>query len=150
VDYDGTIVAGIAEIDRSATAADCTKYALILLETMNGRASLGGDLIDLARLLRKYGHDWQATVAEEISDTIRTPTPDYRRLAGVDMWGGSGAVWEISLTSSSHSTEARQDQKLFNQTIIRIASAMDLIGIGTERSRSTARILQESLNQKQS
>ena len=140
----------MAEIDRGAPATDCIKCALILLGTMNGRASLGADLLELARLLRKYGHDWQATVAEEISDTIGTATPDYRRLAGVDMWGGSGAVWEISFTSSSHSTEARQDEKLFNQIIIRIASAMDLIGIGTERSRSTARILQEWFTQRQS
>ena len=113
---------------------------------MTGSPSLASDLAELARLLRKYGHYGQATVAEEIFTTIETPYPDYKRLAGVDMWGGSGAVWEVSLTSPIKSSEARQDQNAFHQTIIRIAAAMDRIGIGTDRSRSTAKIFEEWLN----
>jgi hypothetical protein len=108
--------------------------------------SLCKDLNELAGLLRKYGHEGQATVVDDILNTLNSPHPDYKRLTGVDMWGGSGAVWEVSLTSSGTSSEARTDERAFLRAIIRIAVAMDTLKIGTERSRSTAKIFQEWLD----
>jgi hypothetical protein len=115
------------------------------LGTVSGEM-LDTDLMQLAGLLRKYEHCGQATVVEQIITTLDESQPDYKRLAGIDMWGGSGAVWEVSLTSSRASSEAQVDKKSFDQTIIRIASEMDRLGIGTERSRSIAKILQERLD----
>jgi hypothetical protein len=57
---------------------------------------LPADLSQLAELLHKYGHDGQAAVVDEIVTTLETSTPDYKRLASIDMWGGSGAVWRYA------------------------------------------------------
>jgi len=57
--------------------------------------ALGKDLHHLAELLHKYGHYGQADVVDQIIPTLETPTPDYERLVGVEMWGGAGAVWEF-------------------------------------------------------
>jgi hypothetical protein len=104
---------------------------------------LGEDLALLAGLLTKYGQSPQAAVVIEILGTLRTSTPDYTRLAGADMWGGSGAVWEVSPGSSRGSSEERGDRKSFHQTIVRIAATMDRMKIGNEGSRSVARIFRE-------
>jgi hypothetical protein len=107
---------------------------------------LGKDLIQLAGLLHKYGHHGQATVVDEIRASLETLNPDYKRLASIDMWGGSGAVWEVSLTSSRTSPEGGADRESFHKTIIRIAESMDHLKIGTDRSRSIAKIFREWLD----
>ena len=107
--------------------------------------ALGKDLHHLAELLHKYGHHGQMDVVDQILRTLETPTPDYERLAGIEMWGGSGAVWEVCLTPRT-SSEQKADEKSFLQTLIRIAAAMDRLKIGTARSRSTAKIFQEWLD----
>jgi hypothetical protein len=107
---------------------------------------LDKDLSQLAGLLNKYGHDGQATVVDEIRATLDTSTPDYQRLAGIDMWGGSGAVWEVNLTAFTKSTEVCTDKRSFCQTIIRVAEHMDRLGIGTERCRFIAKVFQEWLD----
>jgi hypothetical protein len=107
---------------------------------------LGKDLSQLAGLLRKYGHHGYATVVEQIITTLETSNPDYERLAGTEMWGGSGPVWQACLTPSRTSGEAQEDEKSCHQTIIRIAATMDRLKIGTERSRCTAKIFQEWLD----
>jgi hypothetical protein len=108
--------------------------------------ALDRDLSQLSQLLHKYGHEGQGTVVDEIRATLDTPSPDYQRLAGIDMWGGSGAVWEINLASSQTSSESRMDRTSFHQTIIRVAKDMDKLGIGTERSRFVAKAFQEWLD----
>jgi len=104
------------------------------------------DLTQLAGLLRKYGHHGQATVVEQILTTLGTSSPEYKRLAGVDMWGGSGAVWDVCLAPSKGSSQAQADVKAFHETIIRSASAMERLAIGTERSRSAAKVFREWLD----
>src|SRR5208283_5939095 len=94
-----------------------------------------------------YGHHGQAAVAEELLTTLDTPSPDYKRLAGIDMWGGSGSVADVYLTQSKTLTEAAQeDRRSFQKALIRIAETMDRLRIGTERSRSTAKMFQEWLD----
>jgi hypothetical protein len=107
---------------------------------MNGHVeALEGELRRLSELLHKHGHGSQATVVDQIRATVGTPTPDYKRVTGIDVWGGSGAVWEVRLTPSGKGNE---DEKAFLQTIIQLAATMDSLEIGTERSRSIARTLQ--------
>jgi len=101
--------------------------------------ALERDLSRLSELLHKYGHGGQATVVDQILATVGTTAPDYQRLAGIDMWGGSGAVWEVRLTPSATQNE---DEKAFLQTIIQIAATMDRLKIGTERSRFIAKTFQ--------
>ena len=93
-------------------------------------------------MLHKYGHHGQGAVIDQIVPTLETPQPDYKRLASIDMWGGSGAVWEVCLTPGSHSDEERADEKSFREAIVRIAFAMDRMKIGTARSRFIAETLQ--------
>jgi hypothetical protein len=100
-------------------------------------------LADASRLLRKYAHHGQAEVVEQIADSFVSGNPDYARLQGLDMWGGSGAVWETSLSPLRRTDETVADEGAFRQAIIEIASAMDRLGIGTERSRSTAEIFRD-------
>jgi hypothetical protein len=111
----------------------------------NKDEALGKDLHHLAELLHKYGHDGQADVVDHILRKLEVPTPDYQSIAGIEMWGGSGAVWEVCLTPRT-SSEQKADEKSFLQIIIRIAAAMDRLRIGTARSRSTAKIFQEWLD----
>ena len=104
--------------------------------------ALDRDLNQLAELLRKYGHDGQATVVDEIWSTLDTSTPDYQRLAGIDMWGGAGAVWEVCLLTSRvqrATNQGRGDEKSFREAIIRTAAEMDRLGIGTARSPDIAK-----------
>jgi hypothetical protein len=101
--------------------------------------ALERDLNRLAELLHKYGRGGQATVVDQILVTVGTPTPDYQRLAGIEMWGGSGAVWEVRLIPSGTPNE---DEKAFLQTLIQIAATMDRLKIGTERSRFIAKTFQ--------
>jgi hypothetical protein len=105
--------------------------------------ALERDLSHLSELLHKYGHGGQATVVDQIPSTVGTPIPDYERLAGIDMWGGSGAVWEVRLTPSGTCSE---DERAFLQTIIQIAARMEHLKIATERSRSIAKTFQEWLD----
>jgi hypothetical protein len=101
--------------------------------------ALGKDLSELSRLLHKYGHNGQARVVDGIVASLEVH-PDYKCLAGIDMWGGSGAVWEVSLAPSGALGEHRADEKSFRELVIRIAAAMDRLGIGTERSRHIAKV----------
>jgi len=55
------------------------------------------DLTRLASLHRRYQNYGQMVVLEEIITTFDTPQPDFNRLAGTEMWGGAGAVWESPL-----------------------------------------------------
>jgi len=111
---------------------------------MNGQVeALERDLSRLSELLHKHGHGSQATVVDLILATVGTPTPNYKRLAGIDMWGGSGAVWEVRLTPSGTCGE---DESAFCQTIIQIFATIDRLKIGTERSRSIAKTFQEWLD----
>ena len=103
---------------------------------------LADGLRQLAQLLGKYGHNGQRQVVDELLASFEINSPDYGRLAGIDMWGGSGAVWEVSLTSYKRSTETQKDELLFRQSIIRIAAAMNHLGIGTERSQFIAKTFQ--------
>jgi hypothetical protein len=106
------------------------------------REALSADLSQLAELLHKYGHDGQAAVVDEIMATLETSTPDYKRLASIDMWGGSGAVWEVCFFASAMGAEGRADEAYFRKAIIRIAATMDQMKIGTDRSRFIAKTFQ--------
>jgi len=99
-------------------------------------------LTQASELLHKYGHHGQGAVIDQIVPTLESPHPDYKRLASIDMWGGSGAVWEVCLTPGSGSEEEQADEKSFREAIVRIAFAMDQMKIGTERSRFIAETLQ--------
>ena len=89
-------------------------------------------LNDLARILTKHDHLGQAEVVQQLLQGLRSgdrssfPT----LLQSVDMWGGSGAVWEVG--------DLGDDTRAFRQAIIDLAAEMDKCGLGMERSRFVA------------
>ena len=50
----------------------------------------------------------------------------------INMWGGSGAVWEVAQLGT--------DTSEFRKAIIKLAAAMDRDGIATDRSRDIASV----------
>jgi hypothetical protein len=104
--------------------------------------ALNRDLNVIAQLLCNYRHYGQARVVEEILGTLETASPDYKRLCGIDMWGGSGAVWDVYLPRSHRSEQSKADERDFRRAIIRIAETMNQLKIGTDRSRFIAATFQ--------
>lgn len=107
---------------------------------------LGRDLRAIAELLRKYKHCGQADVVEEILATLETSTPDYDRLRGIDVWGGSGAVWEVNLCPARKSGEEKLDHTTYLEAIVQLATAMEDAGLATARTRSIAATFQSWLD----
>jgi hypothetical protein len=99
---------------------------------MEYTSTLRQDLDVIAELLRKYRHYGQARVVEEVLATLETSGPDYKRLLGISMWGGAGAVWETVVGSPQGGTEEKTDRTDFFRAIVRLADTMDHAGIGTE------------------
>jgi hypothetical protein len=114
----------------------------VIAQGKNVPDMLSRKLNQIAELLHKYGHHAQGAVVDSILDSIRAPEPDYKELAGIEMWGGAGAVWEVLLTPSSNSREEQADKESFQKAIVAIADAMDQLGIGTDRSRFIAKTFQ--------
>jgi hypothetical protein len=111
-----------------------------------GSDALYRDLNEIAQLLIKYKHHSQARVVEEILDTLKTPSPDFERLRGIDMWGGAGAVWEVYLPQLFNSEQSKAAEGDFRRAIIRIAETMNQMGIGTDRSQFIAATFQRWLD----
>lgn len=110
-----------------------------------GIDALSRDLNEIAELLRKYQHPGQAKVVEEILASFKTPNPDFIQLCGIDVWGGAGAVWEVCLSTSRKSEQAKADQQAFRRAFVRLADTMKVMNIGTERSRFIGATFQDWL-----
>jgi hypothetical protein len=115
-------------------------------EMTAGIDALIRDLNEIAQLLYKYKHYGQLRAVEQIRDTLNTSRPDYERLCGIEMWGGSGAVWEVHLPESFHSEQSKSDEGVFRRAIVRIAETMNELEIGTDRSRFIAATFQSWLD----
>jgi hypothetical protein len=109
-----------------------------------GQGALDRNLTEIAELLNKYQHYAQARVVEEILATLETSNPDYKRLCGIDMWGGAGAVWEVYLSSSQESDKA--DQQALWRAFVRLVETMNQMDISTDRSRFLGTTLQKWLD----
>lgn len=88
-------------------------------------------LRELRDILTRQGHPGQARVVDRLIQLHDHDPEEFQRLLqSVDMWGGSGAVWEVG----SLFTDARR----FGELIIRLAEEMDAAGLGTPRSQDIA------------
>jgi hypothetical protein len=113
------------------------------------KEELAEALSHLSELLGKYGHHSKRQVVDEILGTLRNSSPDYKRLAGVEVWGGAGAVWEVCLTPNwTADTTQREDERSFLQSLIGVADAMERLQIGNDRTRSLSKTFREWLSQK--
>jgi hypothetical protein len=89
-------------------------------------------LQEIHRLLVNHQHAGQAVVVGKLIELLPVDRDAFiRLLQGVDVWGGSGAVWEVGPLGA--------DERSFRSAIISLATQMDAQGIGSERSRFIAR-----------
>ncbi len=88
-------------------------------------------LKELGRILLKNDWDGQAEIIQCLINLHDTDQKEFVRLLhSIDMWGGSGAVWEVG--------DLGEDEVAFRYAIIRLAAQMDEAGLGTERNRYIA------------
>lgn len=120
--------------------------AWTLRTKMSETPTLAQDLNGIAVLLEKYQHYGQMRTVEEILGALDTCNPDYRRLCGIEMWGGSGAVWEVNLGASQKSQEEKTDRAAFFRLFIRLAETLKQMGLGTDRSNFIAATFQTWLD----
>jgi hypothetical protein len=93
----------------------------------------------LRYLLAKYQRGGQAIFVSNLIDMRRASDPDFLKyLASVEMWGGSGSVWEVDKFRSSNREGAYADELRFRNAIISIANQMEKDGVGSERTRYIA------------
>jgi hypothetical protein len=74
------------------------------------------------------------------------PSPDYKRLPGIEMWGGAGAVWEVNIGGPQKSHEEKTDREAFFRLFIRLAKTMNGMGLDTARSNFIAATFQSWLD----
>ena len=95
---------------------------------------LVGVLSEMGDVLRTYGHTGQAEVTERL--TLLAADDDdafLDLLQGAEVWGGSGAVWEVA--------DLGADQSRYWALVVALAGAMAKEDVETERVRSVAESL---------
>lgn len=106
-------------------------------------AELRDCLSEVLRLLRRYGCVGQAQVVEDLLALLDKDTRGFiDSLCGLDVWGGSGAVWETELRSPHIAdSDAKQDDARFQREVIRLRDIAARNGLATDRMNQVASIL---------
>ncbi|HTW95317.1 MAG TPA: hypothetical protein VMD30_11015 [Tepidisphaeraceae bacterium] len=96
-------------------------------------------LEQLRRLLINSDNLGQARTVERLIELRSADPAEFNRLLqGVDMWGGSGAVWEVGPTRMN-----RDEVQSFRAAIIALAEWMESESVGFERSRFIADVFRK-------
>lgn len=98
-------------------------------------------LTRLVDILHDNAFTAQANVVRHLFDALtRNDTQDFLKIiTSVDMWGGSGAVWEVGGFTTS------KDEKEFWRHLIRLTDEMKAVGIKCGRAYETADIFRGEL-----
>ncbi len=93
-------------------------------------------LIKIEYILSNNGHFGQANFITILQDNLENKEFDefYKNYNSVDMWGGSGAVWEVYF-------EDEIKDKEFSQHLGQLNCLMEKIGNKNERAKSTIKYL---------
>ncbi len=81
---------------------------------------------------------------KEFADNIRgiaaqdNPAVFAQEISSFAVWGGNGSIVDVTLSDPI-------DERRFNELIVDLAEALDQLGIGTERSRWVAQIIEDWL-----
>lgn len=99
-------------------------------------AKLRGILGEMQELLAVAGWDGQVAYVRRLI-ALGSDDPQLFReaLLADDMWGGSGAVWEVNPLAS------REAEKRFAELLVRLSGEMDRAGICDERASDVANIM---------
>lgn len=96
----------------------------------------------LVALLTKYGHEGQVRYVEDLVQRKETGDPGFEeRFASIDMWGGSGAVWEVNLDPFHRSATHADDEHRFRRVIVALAQYLNGRKIGSPPVRERARFI---------
>jgi len=88
-------------------------------------------LTELRDILTRQGYHGQASVISRLVELQEADPTEFRTLLqSVEMWGGSGAVWEVYPLG--------EGSRRFTQLIVQLAQEMQLSGLGTSRSQDIA------------
>lgn len=106
------------------------KFLIYLKENPDDYVNILTYLSDILNKSQRYG---QAEVTNELIELLKQEKFDdfIKLINGVDMWGGSGAVWEVHIGNSF-------DENEFQRTIISLIDLMErteIIGVGVKRIR---------------
>jgi hypothetical protein len=103
------------------------------------------ELTELEHLLRRHGHYAQADVVDEL---LRLHAADQRAafedaVTGL-MWGGSGSVADVYLSYESPrpKEEAQAEVKRFHSLMAALATALEIAGLGSPRTRQLGALFQ--------
>lgn len=95
-------------------------------------------------LLRDNSYSGQADWVRQIHGALyKNDIPDFiKKLNSVDMWGGSGAVWEVGRFNTQN------EEKEFELQIIRLVELMNTDGISHGKAKSVAKFFKKEFNKK--
>jgi hypothetical protein len=93
-------------------------------------------LRELHRLLVKHDYPGQAETVAKLIELREGDGKDFTRLLqSGEMWGGSGAVWEVGSMEG--------DTRAFRSAIMSLAAEMDEAGLGLEHSNFIANVFRD-------
>ncbi|MBP7210584.1 MAG: hypothetical protein KBA02_05255 [Paludibacteraceae bacterium] len=102
----------------------CNDFVLIIEERPNFVLTL----TTLMELLKSSGNNAQSDLIYKLIDLLnQNNLSDFvKQINGVDMWGGSGAVWEVYIEDKKVATEFEKEII----TLIRLMEKTEIIGKG--------------------
>jgi len=89
-------------------------------------------LIQLSEILDRYDYDERASFVRGLAERDPAAGDFWQTLAGLEFWGGSGAVWEIGpfyLTDPTTPMPA-EDYKRFKAGMVELAEILASKGLG--------------------
>lgn len=99
-------------------------------------------LSNLINILHKNSDIGQAEFVEEIKySLLKNEIENFKKkLISIDMWGGSGAVWEVGFTN-----ENKELERIFILEIIKLLDLIKKSGIKSKGAQSRKKILKKFL-----
>lgn len=95
-----------------------------------------GLLVELSEILDRYDYDERASFVRSLAERPARDADFWKTLAGLEFWGGSGAVWEIGPFHLSDPSIAMppSDYRRFKALMVELAGILDSRGLGARAS----------------
>jgi hypothetical protein len=100
-------------------------------------SSITGILQRMEEVLRKHRETSHADLVARLAAEA-DPHRFAEEIGGLEIWGGQGALVDVTLPNSS-------DDRELNELIVDLAEALDQLGLGNPRSRWVAQTIEDWL-----
>jgi hypothetical protein len=106
-------------------------------------------LAEISQLLGRYGYQERASFVGGLTDTSASEKDFWQTLAGLEFWGGSGAVWEVAPFHLTHPAinGSAEDYRRFQILMIDLAMLLESGGQSELASRR-ARLFRQQLQER--